>query len=83
MLVLATSVTGFLRDVFVEPIPIGGICRLLMLVPLTLMVSIVYKTIRCRRLSAVPLASLSLCLMIVTGMLLIGVFLLAAFRMLA
>ena len=73
----------FLPDLFVRPLPISGIGRLGMLVPLALMISIVYKTIRCERLGAVPLASLSLCFMIVSGMLAIGLFLLVTFRLLA
>jgi hypothetical protein len=48
----------FLEALFVRPIQISGIGRLAMLLPLTLSVSIVYKTIRCRRLRSVPLASL-------------------------
>ncbi len=68
--------------IFVEPITITGVWRLVMLVPLALMVSIVYKTIRCSKLSAVPLASVKLCTMIVGGMMLIGGFLMAAFRLL-
>jgi len=72
-----------LRDVFVKPVPIYGVWRLAMLVPLALMVSIVYKTIRCQRLRSVPLASLSLCVLIVGGMLAIGLFLLVTFRLLA
>lgn len=78
-----SNMLDFVHDVFVRPIPITGIGRLLMLVPLALMVSIVYKTIRCERLRSVPLASVSLCFMIVTGMMLIGVFLLAAYHLLA
>ncbi len=75
--------SNLLRDLFVEPVPIRGIGRLLMLVPLTLMVSVVYKTIRCERLAAVPMASLSMTFTIVTLMLLIGALLLVAFRLLA
>ena len=73
----------FLPDLFVRPVSISGIGRLAMLLPLALMISIVYKTIRCERLSAVPLASLSLCFMIVSGMLAIGLFLFVTFRLLA
>lgn len=73
----------YLPDLFIEPMRITGIGRLLMLVPLALSISIVYKTIRCDRLSAVPAASLSLCFLIVAGMLLIGVFLLVLFLLLA
>ncbi|MCG8405880.1 MAG: hypothetical protein MI923_11860 [Phycisphaerales bacterium] len=80
---LLTNLLDFVHDLFVKPIPITGTGRLLMLVPLALMVSVVYRTIRCERLRSVPLASLSLCFMIVTGMLLIGVVLLAAYHLLA
>lgn len=71
------------QALFVKPIPITGIGRLAMLVPLTMSVSIVYKTIRCRRLRAVPLASLMLCFMIVFGMMFIGVALMLVFHLLA
>ena len=73
----------FIADLFVKPITIPGVWRLLMLVPLSLMISVVYKTIRCRRLRSVPLASFSLCFMILSGMMLIGVFLLVTFRLFA
>ncbi len=73
----------FLPDLFVRPVSISGIGRLGMLLPLALMISVVYKTIRCERLRAVPLASLSLCFMIVSGMLAIGLFILVTFRLLA
>lgn len=72
----------WVHTMFVEPITITGVWRLVMLVPLALMVSVVYKTIRCSQLSAVPLASLKLCTMIVGGMMLIGGFLMVAFRVL-
>ena len=73
----------FIRELFVQPTPISGLGHLLMVVPLALSVSIVYKTVRCERLRSIPLASLSLCFMIVSGMMLIGAFLLAAFHLLA
>ncbi len=74
--------SDLIHAVFVEPITITGVWRLVMLVPLALMISVVYKTIRCSKLSAVPLASVKLCTMIVGGMMLIGGFLMAAFRLL-
>ena len=73
----------FWPGVFVRPIPIMGIWRLAMLVPLALSISIVYKAIRCESLRSVPGASLKLCTMIVTGMMMIGVVLLVVFRLLA
>lgn len=65
----------FLSTLFIKPVSIAGISRLAMLVPLTLSISIVYKTIRCRRLGSIPLASLTLCFTIVLAMMLIGVLL--------
>ena len=75
--------TGWVDSLFMKPISITGIWHLLMLVPLSLSVSIVYKTIRCPRLSAVPLASLVLCLIILAGMMSIGVALQIIFHLLA
>jgi hypothetical protein len=73
----------FLRELFVKPIPITGIGRLVMLVPLALSVSIVYKTIRCKRLRTIPTASVTMCLAIVFFMMLIGVSLLVFFNLFA
>jgi len=75
--------TDLLHTIFVKPMTITGIGRLAMLVPLALSISIVYKTMRCRDLLAVPGASLTLCAMIVVCMLLIGVGLWGLFLMLA
>ena len=73
----------FWQTLFVKPMTITGIWRLAMLVPLAMSVSVVYKTIHCRHLSSVPLASLKLCFMIVVGMLLFGAMLLGVFHLLA
>mgnify|MGYP006908234374 CR=1 FL=1 len=72
-----------LSGLFVKHVTIPELWRLGMLVPLTLSISIVYKTMRCEKLSSVPMARLVLCLMILTCMGLIGVVLLGAFRLLA
>lgn len=72
-----------LKTLFVHPIPITGFGRLGMLLPLALSISIVYKTIRCDRISQIPGASVLLCLTIVSCMGLIGVFLLMMFHLLA
>jgi len=61
---------------FMNPIEIRGIGRIAMLLPLALSISIVYKTIRCTKIASIPLASVSLCGMIVFTMFLIGVVLL-------
>jgi len=55
------------------PVHITGWQHMLMLVPLCLSISIVYKTIRCRALSEVPVASLTLCATIVLSMYAVGV----------
>lgn len=67
---------NILAAIFVTPIEIRGIGRIGMLLPLALSIAIIYKTIRCSRLASIPLASLSLCAMIVFTMLMIGVVLL-------
>ena len=61
-----------LHKVFVEPMQITGIWRLAMLAPLALSISIVYKAMRCERLQAVPVASLTLTATIIVVMMLIG-----------
>lgn len=72
-----------LSSLFVQPVSITGIGRLAMLVPLTLSISLVYKTMRCERLSSIPLASIVLTIMILVTMGLIGLVLLVLFRLLA
>jgi hypothetical protein len=74
-----------LATVFVHPIPIRGEWRLLMMVPLVLSVAIVYKTIHGGEMSGgrFALSSLTLCVTIVVGMLLVGAGLGALFLLLA
>jgi len=72
-----------LRALFINYIEIRGVGRLLMLAPLILSVSIVYKTLRCRKLTAVPLSSLRLCVSILVTMMLFGGVLLAVYRIMA
>jgi hypothetical protein len=74
---------GSVDSLFVQPMSITGVWRLLMLVPLALSVSIVFKTIRCPQLRSVPAASIVLCSMILAGMMSIGVALLIIFRLMA
>lgn len=47
--------------------------HMLMLVPLCLSISVVYKTLRCERLSEIPVASVALCVTIVGSMYAVGV----------
>ena len=72
-----------LAQLFVEPLTIGGLGRLLMLLPLAAAISIVYKTIHTERLRDLPLAGLTLWITIVAAMISIGVVLLIIFRLLA
>lgn len=75
--------SDFLQGLFVRPMTIPNYGRLGMLVPLVLAISIVCKTLRVRRLSSLPWASLSLSVMILFFMGLIAVALLGVFRLLA
>jgi hypothetical protein len=75
--------TDLVESLFVKPMQISGIWRLAMLVPLAVSISIVLKTIRCERLRSIPLASLTLMLTIVGGMLALGVALLLIFYTMA
>lgn len=65
------------------PIPLTGLQRLLLLIPLCLSISIVYKTTRCARLGDIPLATLALWLTIIGGMVGVGVSMWAVFLLLA
>jgi hypothetical protein len=74
----------FLRNLFERPVQdFSRFPQLAMLVPLALAISVVYKTIRCEKLSRVPLASATLTVMILGSMLAIGVVLLVVFNALA
>ncbi len=75
--------TALIATVFVTPMTITGIGRLLMLLPLAAAISIVYKAIHCERIRDIPRASLILWLTIVATMAAIGVILLLLFRLLA
>ena len=68
---------------FMTPVSITGIGKLLMLIPLALSISIVYKTIRCDNMRSVPLESIALCVTIVFFMMGLGVSLWGMFLLLA
>ncbi len=55
------------------PFVLAGWQRMLMLIPLCLSISIVYKTIKCEDLKEVPAASVVLCAAIVGSMYAVGV----------
>lgn len=65
------------------PVQLIGLQRLLLLVPLCLSISIVYKTTRCERLGEIPQAALALWLTILGGMIGVGVLMWLAFMLLA
>lgn len=65
------------------PVQLTGVQRLLLLLPLSLSISIVYKTTRCGRPGDIPLATLALWATIVAGMIGVGVFMWLAFLLLA
>ena len=60
---------------FTTPVSLTGFARLLLLLPLCLSISIVYKTIRCADLRAKPLACAvgALWVTVVVGMYAVGV----------
>ncbi len=58
---------------FTSPIMLSGMQRALLVLPLCLSISVVYKTIRCERLADMPLAALGLWVTIVLGMYAVGV----------
>ncbi len=66
---MMTTLLAFLT----APMSPAGWQRMLLLVPLCLSIAIVYKTLRCERLSEVPVASAILCVALVVGMYAVGV----------
>ena len=57
-----------LATLFVDPIALLGWQRALMLLPICLSISVVYKAIKCPEVNEIPLASLGLWVTIVVGM---------------
>lgn len=64
---------------FTTAIPLSGVQRFLMLLPLCLSIAVVYKTTRCDDLREVPVAALTLWVTIVAGMCIVGFVLWATF----
>lgn len=62
-----------LATIFVDPIPITGIVRSLLLLPLCLSISIVYRTLRSPTLDRLAIRSVMLWLTVVGGMYAVGV----------
>ncbi len=72
-----------LATLFVDPMPVAGIQRLLLLLPLCLCISVVYKAVKCERVRDIPVAVLGLWATIVVGMIAVGVGLLIVYELLA
>jgi hypothetical protein len=70
-----------LAALFTTGVPLSGVARLSLMLPLCLSIAIVYKTTRCRTLNEVPLAAAGLWVTIVLGMCVVGVGLWAAFEL--
>jgi hypothetical protein len=68
---------------FINPLELSGLQRLLLLLPICLSISIVYKTTRCESLKEVPLAALALWATLVAGMIGVGVIMWLAYLLLA
>lgn len=60
--------TGLLAALFTTPITLTGWQHALLLLPLCLSISVVYKTVRCDEVREIPLASLVLWVTMVAGM---------------
>jgi len=69
---LLAAMSGLI-GLFTTPMQLTGVQHLLLLGPLCLAISIIYKTIRCQDIRDVPLAALVQCVTIILGMLGVGV----------
>ncbi len=74
---------GWLIAWLTTPVQLSGVWRLLLLIPLCLSISVVYKTIQCERLGDIPQAILALWVTIIGGMIGVGVLMWAVFMLLA
>ena len=75
--------TSIVLQLFISPAPLTGIQHALLLLPLCLSISLVYKATHCERLSDLPKAVLGLWVTIVIGMYAVGLGLWATFHLLA
>jgi hypothetical protein len=65
--------TPAMAALFITPMRLLGWQHMLLLVPLALGISIVYKALRCENLRELPLAAATLCATIIGGMYAVGV----------
>jgi hypothetical protein len=72
-----------LASLFITAVELTGLQRLALMFPLCFSIAVVYKTIRCRHLSEVPVSALLLWITIVVAMYVVGVALWALFSVMA
>lgn len=65
--------TMILANILSTGIPLNGLQRLMMMLPLCLSIAIIYKSTRCENMREVPVAALILWITIVLGMFAVGV----------
>ena len=75
--------SSLLATLFVTPLMCDRSLGMLLALPLCLSISIVYKTIKCKTLNEIPMAVLVSWVTILVGMAVVGVALLAVFRIAA
>jgi hypothetical protein len=75
--------TALLLSWLVTGISVSGFQRLLLSLPLSLSIAVVYKTIRCQNLREVPAAAVVLWITIVLTMYALGIGLWIVFRIMA
>lgn len=72
-----------LATLFLNPMPLGRWQSIILLLPLCLAISVVYKTIKCENIREIPLASVVSWVTIVVGMYVVGVALLLLYEIMA
>jgi len=74
---------GVLAGFFLTPLPLSGFQHALLLLPLSLSISIVYKAVRCTNVRDIPKAALALWVTIVVGMYAVAIGLWLLYRLFA
>ncbi|HPD32346.1 MAG TPA: hypothetical protein PLL20_20320 [Phycisphaerae bacterium] len=72
-----------LATLMINPLPLVRWQQALLLLPLCLCISIIYKTIKCENLREIPMAVLKNWITIVIGMYVVGIALLLIYELLA
>lgn len=75
--------SDLLAALFITPLTCDRRTGMLLLLPLCLAISVVYKTTKCREVREVPLAALVSWVTILVGMFVVGVALLGLYHILA